>query len=205
MAQDSGEIKFKVGLVGESGVGKSCLFVKWVDDDFFEATDNYTIGVDFKYKTMTVRDQKVKLQIYDTAGQERFRTVTASFYRGAHGILLVYDITDADSFKGKVDEWVREIRNYTEMGTPVILLGNKVDMEDKRQMDMNLVKEFVEKEKITYIETSAKTGKGVSEAFMSLTEQMLEQRSKKRVDVNPAPLEPPITKPTTKKRRCIIL
>jgi len=164
-SSDDGEVKLKIGLVGESGVGKSCLLVKWVDDDFFEANDNYTIGVDFKWKSLTVKDQKVKLQIYDTAGQERFRTVTASFYRGAHGIILVYDITNAESYNGKVDEWLREITNYTDADTPIILVGNKVDLEEKRAVDVSTVKKWAAENKMTYIETSAKTGKGIEELF----------------------------------------
>jgi len=154
MAKD-GEIKYKIGLVGESGVGKSCLLVRWVDNDFFEADDKYTIGVDFKYKTVQVKDKSIKLQIHDTAGQERFRTVTASFYRGAHGILLVFDITDKESFEGKVTEWLREVRNYTPDNTPVVLVGNKVDKADKRVVDHDTAKQFADQNKLKYFETSA--------------------------------------------------
>jgi len=207
-SSDEGEIKFKIGLVGESGVGKSCLLVKWVDDDFFDANDNYTIGVDFKWKSLTVNNQKVKLQIYDTAGQERFRTVTASFYRGAHGIILVYDITNAESYTGKVDEWLREITNYTDAETPIILVGNKVDLEEKRAVDVSIVKKWATDNKMRYIETSAKTGKGVVEVFTTLTERMLEQRAKKKAASLPPPQPQVEVKNNGKKggggRRCMI-
>jgi len=172
----SSDTKLKIGLVGESGVGKSCLLVRWVDNEFFEEPDKYTIGVDYKFKTVTVKDKTVKLQIYDTAGQERFRTVTASFYRGAHGILLVYDITDKDSFGARVEEWLREIRNYTPDNTPIVFVGNKCDLVDKRVVDTSAAKAFAEKNKLIFLETSAKTNINVNEAFMTLAELVVEQK-----------------------------
>jgi len=171
-----GETKLKIGLVGESGVGKSCLLVRWVDNEFFEADDKFTIGVDYKMKSVTVKDIPVKLQIYDTAGQERFRTVTASFYRGAHGILLVYDITDKESFGNRVEEWLREIKNYTPDKTPIVFVGNKVDLKDKRTVDESAARAFAEKHGLKYMETSAKENINVNEAFMSLAELIVEQK-----------------------------
>jgi len=171
----SPEIKFKVGLVGESGVGKSCLLVRWVDNEFFVEDDKFTIGVDYKFKSVTVKDKNVKLQIYDTAGQERFRTVTASFYRGAHGILLVFDITEKESFGTRVDEWLKEIKNYTPDNTPIVLVGNKVDLaEGKRAIDQSTAKAFAEKHGLKYVETSAKEGINVNEAFMALAEKIVD-------------------------------
>jgi len=170
----TGEVKFKVGLVGESGVGKSCLLVRWVDNDFFTEDDKYTIGVDYKFKSVSVKDKNVKLQIYDTAGQERFRTVTASFYRGAHGILLVYDITDKESFGARVEEWLKEIKNYTPDHTPIIFVGNKCDLESKRAVDHATAKAFADKHNLHFIETSAKEGTNVDEAFMALAERIVD-------------------------------
>jgi len=169
----TGEVKFKVGLVGESGVGKSCLLVRWVDNDFFTENDKYTIGVDYKFKSVSVKDKNVKLQIYDTAGQERFRTVTASFYRGAHGILLVYDITDKESF-ARVEEWLKEIKNYTPDHTPIIFVGNKSDLDGKRAVDNATAKAFADKHNLHFIETSAKEGTNVDEAFMALAERIVD-------------------------------
>jgi len=185
----SGEVKFKVGLVGESGVGKSCLLVRWVDNDFFIEDDKYTIGVDYKFKSIVVKDKNVKLQIYDTAGQERFRTVTASFYRGAHGILLVYDITDKESFGARVEEWLKEIKNYTPDHTPIIFVGNKCDLESKRAVDQATAKAFADKHNLKFIETSAKEGTNVDEAFMSLAERIVDVKygnaTKNTVTVGP--------------------
>jgi len=176
LEKKSGETKLKIGLVGESGVGKSCLLVRWVDNEFFEADYKFTIGVDYKMKSVTVKDIPVKLQIYDTAGQERFRTVTASFYRGAHGILLVYDITDKESFGNRVEEWLREIKNYTPDKTPIVFVGNKADLKDKRTVDESAARAFAEKHGLKYMETSAKENINVNEAFMSLAELIVEQK-----------------------------
>jgi len=150
--------------------------VRWVDNEFFEADDKFTIGVDYKMKSVTVKDIPVKLQIYDTAGQERFRTVTASFYRGAHGILLVYDITDKESFGNRVEEWLREIKNYTPDKTPIVFVGNKADLKDKRTVDESAARAFAEKHGLKYMETSAKENINVNEAFMSLAELIVEQK-----------------------------
>jgi len=176
---NSGEVKFKIGLVGESGVGKSCLLVRWVDDDFFTEDDKYSIGVDYKFKSITVKEKNVKLQIYDTAGQERFRTVTASFYRGAHGILLVYDITDKESFGSRVEDWLKEIKSYTADNTPIVFVGNKCDLTEKRQVDQATAKAFAEKYNLKFLETSAKTGTGVNEAFMLLAEKVVDVKFNK--------------------------
>jgi len=175
----SSEVKFKIGLVGESGVGKSCLLVRWVDDDFFIEDDKYTIGVDYKFKSVNIKDKTCKLQIYDTAGQERFRTVTASFYRGAHGILLVYDITDKESFGIRVEEWLKEIKNYTADNTPIVLVGNKADLESKRAVDQATAKAFADKHNLKFIETSAKESINVNEAFMSLAEKVYDVKFNK--------------------------
>jgi len=164
-----GELKLKIGLVGETGVGKSCLLVRYVDGEFFEDADKFTLGVDFKYKTVRVDDKDIKLQIHDTAGQERFRTVTASFYRGAQGILIVYDIcANKDSFESKVTEWLSEVRKYTPDGTPVVLVGNKLDKKASRVISYEDAQAFAEKERLPYIETSAKDNTNVTEAFLLL-------------------------------------
>eukprot|EP01114_Cavostelium_apophysatum_P011404 TRINITY_DN25649_c0_g1_i1.p1 TRINITY_DN25649_c0_g1~~TRINITY_DN25649_c0_g1_i1.p1 ORF type:complete len:211 (+),score=43.91 TRINITY_DN25649_c0_g1_i1:73-705(+) len=168
------EVKFKIGLVGESGVGKSCLLVRWTDNDFFTEEDRYTIGVDYKFKSVVVRDRNVKLQVHDTAGQERFRTVTASFYRGAHGILLVYDVSNEESFKGRVEEWLKEIRRYTPDNTPIVLVGNKSDLP--RVVDASAVNAFAAKHNLQHFETSAKEGTNVNQAFMALAEKIVDNK-----------------------------
>lgn len=170
------EPKFKIGLVGESGVGKSCLLVRWVDDQFFTEDDKFTIGVDYKFKQITIKDKSIKLQIYDTAGQERFRTVTASFYRGAHGILLVFDLTQKDSFETRVEEWLKEIKSYTPDNTPIVLVGNKCDLKEKRAINYETAKAWADEHNLQYIETSAKDATNVNEAFTSLAEKIVDSK-----------------------------
>merc|ERR1711874_641300 len=123
---------FKLVLIGDSGAGKSSLLLRFADDTF---TENYitTIGVDFRFKTIPVDNKSVKLQIWDTAGQERFRTITSAYYRGADGIVLVFDVTDRESFD-HVDDWLTEVNRYVNDSTMMLLLGNKCDNETDRQV-----------------------------------------------------------------------
>jgi Ras-related protein Rab-1A len=114
-------------LIGNSGVGKSSLLVRFAEDIF---TDNFmpTIGVDFKIKTVDVDSKQIKLQIWDTAGQERFKTITSSYYKGAHGIIVVYDITDRESFSN-IQTWMAEVEKHASDNISRILVGNKCDLE----------------------------------------------------------------------------
>merc|ERR1712023_164091 len=129
MAQEY-DYLFILVLIGDSGVGKSCLLLRFADDTY---TDSYisTIGVDFKIRTIELDGKTVKLQIWDTAGQERFRTITSSYYRGAHGIIIVYDVTDKESFQN-VKHWLQEIEKYANDGVVMLLVGNKSDLQSKK-------------------------------------------------------------------------
>ena len=127
---------FKLLLIGDSGVGKSCLLLRFADDTY---TDSYisTIGVDFKIRTVDLDTKTIKLQIWDTAGQERFRTITSSYYRGAHGIIIVYDITDKESFDN-VRQWLFEIDRYASENVCKLLVGNKSDLGSKRAVEFDV-------------------------------------------------------------------
>jgi len=127
---------FKLLIIGDAGVGKSSLLLRFADNTFTSAYIN-TIGVDFKIRTVNIDGMTIKLQIWDTAGQERFRTITATYYRGTHGVIVVYDVTEKESFEN-VRRWMAEIDNNCDtQQNPVnrVLVGNKCDMEDHEVTD----------------------------------------------------------------------
>eukprot|EP00397_Hematodinium_sp_SG-2012_P041352 GEMP01045520.1.p1 GENE.GEMP01045520.1~~GEMP01045520.1.p1 ORF type:complete len:214 (+),score=45.28 GEMP01045520.1:31-642(+) len=162
---------FKLVLIGDSGVGKSCLLLRFADDKF---TDSYitTIGVDFRFKTIPVEEKTVKLQIWDTAGQERFRTITSAYYRGADGIIMVYDTTDRSSFE-RVDEWLVEVNRYANENTCKILIGNKCDLEDERQVSKEEGQKKADELEVQFMETSAKDATRVEDAFHSMSGELM--------------------------------
>jgi len=157
---------FKILLVGESGIGKSCLLLRFADDAFTDAFIS-TIGVDFKIKTVDINSKCVKLQIWDTAGQERFRTITTTYYRGAHGVILCYDITDKTSFS-KLPNWLGEIHKFAKEDAVILLVGTKSDLDAKREVSTQEGQDFARANGMKFLETSAKTNVGVTEAFMEL-------------------------------------
>ncbi|KAJ2780960.1 ras GTPase [Coemansia javaensis] len=161
---------FKLLLIGDSGVGKSCLLLRFADDTYTESYIS-TIGVDFKIRTIELDGKTVKLQIWDTAGQERFRTITSSYYRGAHGIIVVYDVTESESF-GNVKQWLQEIDRYASEGVNKLLVGNKSDLADKRAVDFTEAQEFAKSLNLSFLETSAKDSSNVENAFLTMARQI---------------------------------
>ncbi|KAJ3296024.1 GTP-binding protein of the rab [Borealophlyctis nickersoniae] len=211
---------FKLLLIGDSGVGKSCLLLRFADDTYTESYIS-TIGVDFvcaekttwiffcdfvdinppygkqqKIRTIELEGKTVKLQIWDTAGQERFRTITSSYYRGAHGIIVVYDVTDQETFNN-VKQWLQEIDRYACEGVNKLLVGNKSDLTNKKVVEYNTAKvskaalvenarkkpdEFADQLQIPFLETSAKNATNVEQAFLTMAKQI-----KDRMGTNTAP------------------
>eukprot|EP01090_Pellita_catalonica_P002704 TRINITY_DN12278_c0_g1_i1.p1 TRINITY_DN12278_c0_g1~~TRINITY_DN12278_c0_g1_i1.p1 ORF type:complete len:230 (+),score=20.64 TRINITY_DN12278_c0_g1_i1:29-691(+) len=172
---------FKIVIVGDSGCGKSSLLLRFTDDNYSNMYIS-TIGVDFKFRTLKMDGKTVKLQIWDTAGQERFRNITSSFYRGAHGVILVYDITNPESF-ANIETWLSDIdRHYyspstTNVGKPsIILVGNKSDLEaDQRKVSLDAAQKLANRNKLLAIEASAKQASNVETAFVNLVTEILER------------------------------
>ena len=175
MGDENYDFIFKVLLLGNSDVGKSSLLLRYVDSVWSD-TFVPTIGVDFKVKTIEIGGKKVKLQIWDTAGQERFRTVVYTYFRGAHGIFLIYDITNRDSFKN-LENWLIEIEKNASENVLKILIGNKNDLEDERDITPDEGKAFANRNGMQFIETSAKMNTNVNEAFETLGKLMIDFNS----------------------------
>ncbi|XP_072299393.1 ras-related protein Rab-26-like [Eucyclogobius newberryi] len=171
------DIAFKVMLVGDSGVGKTCHLVRFKDGAFLAGSFISTVGIDFRNKVMDIDGVKVKLQIWDTAGQERFRSVTHAYYRDAHALLLLYDVTNQASFDN-IRAWLSEIHEYAQQDVVLMLLGNKADSTHervvKREDGERLAKEFG----VPFMETSARSGLNVELAFTAVAKE-LKHRSMK--------------------------
>lgn len=162
----------KILIIGESGVGKSSLLLRFTDD-LFDPQLSATIGVDFKVKTLSIDGNKTKLAIWDTAGQERFRTLTPSYYRGAQGAILVYDVTSRDTFS-KLDVWLSELETFANKPDIVkMLVANKID-KPNREVSKEEGLKFARKHSMLFIEASAKTKEGVQIAFEELVEKILQ-------------------------------
>ena len=174
----------KLLLIGDSGVGKSCLLLRFSEDSFTPSFIT-TIGIDFKIRTVEIDGKKIKLQIWDTAGQERFRTITTAYYRGAMGILLVYDVTEEKSFLS-IRNWIANVDQFAQEGVNRILIGNKSDMSSKRTVDYAAGKALADEYGIRFLETSAKNSTNVDEAFISLARDI----KKRTIDATPVAPKP---------------
>lgn len=163
---------FKILIIGESGVGKSSLMLRFTEDDF-DQDQALTIGVDFKTKIIEVDHDKVKLAIWDTAGQERFRTLTPSYYRDAQGAILVYDVTKKETYQ-KLESWLNELEIYgTRNNMAKMIVGNKIDSPE-RTISRDDGFRFAKKHRTMFIETSAKTNEGVRDAFEEVVRKIKE-------------------------------
>jgi len=170
MSEKEFDYLFKLLVIGDSGVGKSCLLLRFADDTFIESYIA-TIGVDFKIRTIRLGESVVKLQIWDTAGQERFRTITAAYYRGSHGIMIVYDVTDRDSFD-HVRQWLGEVEKFAAEGVTRFLIGNKCDLSDQRAVTYEEGQELAAAYDLKFLETSARGNHQVDDAFFLLADEI---------------------------------
>ena len=173
MSSDSSKT-FKILTIGESGVGKTCILRRFVENKFLK-NHLATIGIDFKTKTLNINNQEIKLKIWDTAGQERFRNITTQYYKGADGIVLIYDVTDDASYE-KIRDWMAQILSNTKReDIGLVLLGNKCDMEP-RAVTEEQGNKMAEELQVSYFETSALTGQGINEAFNELTRDIMKRK-----------------------------
>jgi len=176
------DYQFKLVMIGDAAVGKSCLLNFFVEGKF-RKNSSYTVGVEFGSKTIQVSGKSVKLQIWDTAGQERYRAVTRSYYRGAVGAIVVYDIASKESFD-HVTNWVNDARTLARSDTSIILVGNKSDLKDKREVSFMEASRFAQENDVMFIEASALTGEGVEDVFTKLAKVVLNRVEDGAVDVN---------------------
>ncbi|XP_027436185.1 ras-related protein Rab-30 isoform X1 [Zalophus californianus] len=186
MSMEDYDFLFKIVLIGNAGVGKTCL-VRRFTQGLFPPGQGATIGVDFMIKTVEINGEKVKmlhllmgrqrrseLQIWDTAGQERFRSITQSYYRSANALILTYDITCEESFRC-LPEWLREIEQYASNKVITVLVGNKIDLAERREVSQQRAEEFSEAQDMYYLETSAKESDNVEKLFLDLACRLISE------------------------------
>jgi small GTP-binding protein len=157
-------VSAKFIIIGNSGVGKTAILRRLVEDAFTDVS-HPTVGVEFESKILTIGDRKMKLQIWDTAGQERFKSIARAYYRNATGVILAFDITDRASFDD-LDMWLNDVQSLCNPRAVIQLIGNKTDLASKREISVAEAEAFAERHNVTYLETSAKSGDGVNEAFV---------------------------------------
>ena len=162
---------YKILLLGDSSVGKSCLLLRYCQEAFQEL-HLATIGLDFRLKTITLENNRVlKIQIWDSAGQDRFQSITKNYYKGANGILLVFDITDKSSFE-HIRNWIEQIKEEAAEKIVIYLVGNKIDKNDQRVVNYDEGKKLAEEFKLKYYETSARTNENVDSTFLDLIKEV---------------------------------
>eukprot|EP01083_Nonionella_stella_P001821 5237_1 len=173
------KVLLKVIILGESGVGKTALLNHYVNNQFIE-THKATIGADFMTKEIEIEDKLITLQMWDTAGQERFKSLGNSFYRGADAAILVYDLTQQETFQ-KIDEWrsnFLDLANEKPEEFPILLLGNKYDLSsNQRQVQINDVKEYSQQNNMIFYETSAVNGHNIEQAIRAISDRASEMDS----------------------------
>jgi len=173
---------FKYIIIGDTGVGKSCLLLQFTDKRFQQVHD-LTIGVEFGARMITIDNKQIKLQIWDTAGQESFRSITRSYYRGAAGALLVYDITRRETFN-HLTSWLDDARQHSNSNMTIMLIGNKSDLEHRRAVSVEEGQQFANEHQLIFLETSAKTAANVEEAFINTAKKIYEKIQQGVFDVS---------------------
>lgn len=161
---------FKIVMVGDSGVGKTNLISRYLKNEF-NTSSKATVGIEFGNKKLQIDNKNIKTQIWDTAGQERFRSITSAYYRGAHGAIIVYDITNTESFND-VERWLHDLRNNGDEKICIMLIGNKLDLKDKRTVTEEQGKNKAKDAGLLFIETSAQSSENVNNAFEEIIKKI---------------------------------
>ena len=168
--EESYDILLKLVMIGDSGVGKTNILSRYINNEFSSIT-KATVGVEFFSTIIKKNNKLIKLQIWDTAGQERYKSITSAYYKGAKGGFVVYDITKMKTFKN-LDKWITELKANGNEDIYIILIGNKLDLEKNREVMTNDVKRKAEELKVGYFETSALDGSNIEHAFDVIVEEM---------------------------------
>ncbi|EGD81649.1 hypothetical protein PTSG_02365 [Salpingoeca rosetta] len=168
---ESYDFLFKFLVIGNANTGKSCILHQFIENKF-KSDSTHTIGVEFGSKVINCGGKSVKLQVWDTAGQERFRSVTRSYYRGAAGALLVYDISNRESFNA-LTNWLTDARTLASPDIVIVLVGNKKDLEADREVTFLEASRFAQENELMFLETSARTGENVEEVFLKCARSIL--------------------------------
>ena len=168
------DLHYKLLFLGDTSVGKTSLLLRYTEDTFDSSLP--TVGVDVKYKYLSYENKKIRLDIWDTAGQERFRGIAKNYFRGAHGFIFVFDITKKDTFN-KLKVWMNDAKQNMRSGAEMVIAANKNDLEKKREVSKETIKEFGDKNNIEIFSTSAKTGEGVGEMITNLVSKLYNNKS----------------------------
>ena len=197
--EENYDLIFKLVLIGDSGVGKTNILTRYTKNEFSLATQA-TVGVEFGSKIIKKNDKLIKLQIWDTAGQERYKSITSAYYKGSKGAFVVYDISRKPTFEN-VDKWIGELKTNASEDVLIMLVGNKSDLEDKREVQIDEVKKKAEQYKIAFCETSALEGKNIEQAFDSLIDEIAKKVEKEKLsEVKVIKESIPITLDTNEKK-----
>ena len=206
MEKESYDLLFKLILIGDSCVGKSNILLKYLKNEF-DPNSRATVGVEFGTKNIIINNKKIKIQIWDTAGQERYRSITSAYYKGAKGALIVYDITRKCTFDN-IDKWISDLKLNGDKNICIVILGNKSDLDDKREVSKGDGIKKSEMYKTAFLETSALNGDNIIKAFDEIIEQIIQNNKSFFEDNNKKEMDKGVNlnesnKDNDKKKCCI--
>ena len=206
MEKESYDLLFKLILIGDSCVGKSNILLKYLKNEF-DPNSRATVGVEFGTKNIIINNKKIKIQIWDTAGQERYRSITSAYYKGAKGALIVYDITRKCTFDN-IDKWISDLKLNGDKNICIVILGNKSDLDDKREVSKDDGIKKSEMYKTAFLETSALNGDNIGKAFDEIIEQIIQNNKSFFEDNNKKEMDKGVNlnetnKDNDKKKCCI--